>query len=209
MTETTKLASLQLNRMRGMNRFYHERFFADVRFTAVALVALFVLGAAQTKLAYLLIPPLAVIGAAQTSFDASYLILSRHYATALERYINQAVGERLLVAHELEDKYLFPLHTRKVVTAAAGLGFSWFGFMTLFYTAMGIAAFSFGLALGWTALFDHGDLWPVAYLGSLGLLVAGSVVTGWWWFVRGTGEGRLATALADFGRPINGPGESS
>ena len=57
--------------MRGMNRFYHERFFSDVRFTTIAIAALLVLGASQTELAYLLIPPIALLGAAQTAFDAS------------------------------------------------------------------------------------------------------------------------------------------
>ena len=209
MTETTKLASIQLARMRGMNRFYHERFFSDVRFTTLAIVALFVLGATQTELAYLLIPPIAVIGATQTAFDASYLIFSRHYACALEQYINRAVGEIILVAHEMEDGYLFPLHTRKLVTAAPGKAFSWFGFMTLLYTTTGVAAFAFGLALGWRALFDHGHMWPVAYLGSLGLLVAVSLGVGWWWFVAGTGETRLSAALSSFGRPIDSAEEGA
>jgi hypothetical protein len=209
MIETTKLASNQLSRMRGMNRFYHERFFSDVRFTTTAVVVLFALGAAQTELAYLLIPPIAVLGAAQTAFDASYLIFSRHYAAALERYLNSIVGEKVLVAHEMEDRYLFPLHTPKLVTAAGGRDFSWFGFMTLFYTAMGLAAFGFGLALGWTALFGHGDLWAVSYLGALGSLGGAALVVGWWWFPGGAGEKRLSTVLSGLGAPITAPDQNT
>jgi len=99
----------------------------------------------------------------------------------------------------MEDLYLFPLHTRKIVTAAAGRGFSWFGFMTLLYTAMGVASFAFGLALGWRSLVDHGDLWAVAYLGTLAFLVVAALGVGWWWFVAGTGERRLEAALENLG----------
>jgi hypothetical protein len=201
MTEPLQLASQQLGRMRGMNRFYHERFFSDVRFTTLLLVALFVLGASQTKLAYLLVPPVALLGAAQTAFDASYLIFSRHYATDLERYLNRSLGEQVLVAHEMEDRYLFPLNRPKIVTAALDRDFSWFGFMTLFYTAMGVAAFAFGLALGWTELFDHGSAWATAYLATMGSLAVAALGVGWWWFPMGTGERRLAAALEALGQP--------
>lgn len=203
MSESISLASQQLSRMRGMNRFYHERFFSDVRFTTLLVVALFVLGSWQTTLAYLLVPPVALLGAAQTAFDASYLIFSRHYATRLEQYLNRSVGEHVLIAHKMEESYLFPLNRPKIVTAAFGDGFSWFGFMTLFYTAVGIAAFGFGLALGWSELFVHGSGWAVAYLSAMGALSAVALGVGWWWFVAGTGERRLTEALATLGQPTD------
>lgn len=197
MTETSKLLSDQLHRMRGMNRFYHERFFADVRFTTAVVLALFVAGMWQIPEAYLLIPPVTLIGAAQTAFDASYLIFSRHYASAIEVYLNKQSGANVLIAHKMEDVYLFPLGEKKIVTAHLGSGFSWFGFMTLFYTALGVLAFGFSLALGWEPLFDAGGSWPLAYLGSLGLMSVASLGVGWWWFVAGTGEKRLSRVLSD------------
>ncbi len=195
MTDATSLASAQLRRMRGMNRYYHERFFADVRFITVGVTALFVIGWWEVPLAFLLIPPLALIGAAQTAFDASYLIFSRHYAARLERYLNQQVDSTVLIAHELEDRYLFPLLSRKIVTAAFGRSFSWFGFMTLFYTLLGVLAFAFGLALGWSSLMDAGTGWAAAYLSSLGAAGAIALIVGWWWFVTGVGEARLSSVL--------------
>jgi hypothetical protein len=182
--------------MRGMNRFYHERFFSDVRFTSAAALALFVAGMWQIPQAYLLIPPLTLLGATQTAFDASYLIFSRHYARAIEHHLNAQADAKVLVAHEMEDRYLFPLDKKKIVTARFGSDFSWFGFMTLLYTALGVLAFGFSLALGWETLMEAGDAWPIAYLGSLGLLVAVSLGVGWWWFVSGTGEERLSRVLS-------------
>jgi len=181
--------------MRGMTRYYHERFFSDVRFTTAVSLALFVVGFWEVPAAFLLIPPLALLGAAQTAFDASYLVFARHYAARLERYLNERARERVLVAAELEDRYLFPLHERKVVTAAFGSGFSWFGFMTLLYTGAGIAAFGFGLALGWETLESAGAPWTLAYLGTLGVALVAAVGVGFWWFVAGTGERRLGEIL--------------
>lgn len=177
-----------------MNRFYHQRFFSDIRFTTISLTLLFVLGAWQIELAYLLIPPLAVMGAVQTAFDASYLIFSRQYSTALERRLNEATRSNVLVAHEMENQYLFPLGSTKVVTFAPGT-FTWFGFMTLFYTAAGVAALVFGLALGWNLLVESGSLWTFTYLVTVGVLLVSSLIAGWWWFVTGVGERRIATIV--------------
>lgn len=195
MNDATRLASSQLARMRGMTRYYHKRFFSDIRFTTAASLALFAIGFWEVPAAFLLIPPLALLGAAQTAFDASYLIFARHYAARLERYLNGSAQERVLVAAELEDRYLFPLHERKVVTAAFGSGFTWFGFMTLLYTGAGIAAFAFGLALGWEVLETAGAPWALAYLGTLGVALIAVLGVGFWWFVSGTGERRLRQVL--------------
>lgn len=204
MTETTRLAAAQLGRMRGMTRYYHQRFFSDVRTTTVAFIGLFLLGFWEIPEAFLLIPPLAILGAAQTAFDATYLIFARQYAAHLECYLNEAIGKQLLVAAQLEDRYLFPLNTRKIVTAAFGPGFSWFGFMTLLYTGAGVAAALFGLALGWHTLQNAGGGWMAAYLVTLGLALAATLGVGLWWFVGGVGEARLESILdRDFARPID------
>jgi len=193
--DPSKLAADQLQRMRGMNRYYHERFFADVRFATIAMSALFVVGFWEAPLAFLLIPPLALLAATQTAFDASYLIFSRQYAERLEVYLNTTAGANVLIAHELENRYLFPLNDRKIVTARFGENFSWFGFMTLFYTALGVLAFGFGLALGWTALTDAGGMWTAAYVSALGGSSVVALGVGWWWFVTGAGEARLRAVL--------------
>ena len=195
MNDAVRLAAAQLRRMRGMTRYYHERFFGDVRFTTIAFLALFVVGFWDVPEAFLLIPPVAILGGAQTAFDASYLIFARHYAAHLERYLNAAVGEPVHVAAMLEESYLFPLNTPKVVTAAFGAGFSWFGFMTLLYTAAGAVAAGFGLALGWEVLRAAGGAWMGAYLATISVTLAATLGVGLWWFVGGVGERRLDAIL--------------
>jgi hypothetical protein len=187
------LAAEQLSRMRGMTRYYHERFFSDIRFTTGAILALFVLGWSVAAEAFLLIPIVALLGAVTTAFDASYLIFARQYAARLERYLDPE--RELLVAAELETAYLFPLDTRKVVTASIGEGFSFFGFVTLFYPVIGVVASGFALALGWAVLEVAQAVWMVSYLISLGSLTVAALAVGVWWFVGGVGERRLKEVL--------------
>jgi hypothetical protein len=95
----------------------------------------------------------------------------------------------------MEHAYLFPLRSPKVVTVPLGGGFSWFSFVTMFYTMIGMASFGFGLALGWQSLVDGPPVLATVYLVALFGLGLGALVTGGWWFVRGEGERRLATVL--------------
>ena len=194
MSAEISLASRQLERMRGMNAAYHRRFFADIRFTTLVVIGLFAAAAAlEVPHLYLLVPVVALMGACQTAFDASYLIFCRHYATALERFINDQLGTEVLVAHRMEDAYLFPLNRTKVVTLASGPGFTWFGFMTALYTTIGVASYVAGLWLGIPALPTGLPL--LLYVLFLGLLTIAALVAGTWWFVRGEGERRLRRVL--------------
>lgn len=179
-----------------MNALYHRRFFSDVTFTTVAVLAMLVAGAAIDRWLFLTIPFLALMGATSTAFDASYLIFSRQYATRLEQHINEALDQPVLIAHELEDAYLFPLDQPKIVTLAFGDGFTWFGFMTIFYTAAGIVAFAVGLGLSLDVLANSGRAdWGFAYLATLATMTLSALIVGGWWFVTGVGEKRLNLIL--------------
>ena len=192
--DKTEIAAQQLGRMRGMTRYYHQRFFTDVKVTTLTTLTLFVVGWWQVSEAFLLIPIVALLGATLTAFDASYLIFARHYAAKLERDINAELGEEILLAAKLEDAYLFPLNEPKMVTAAAS-PFTWFAFMTLFITGLGISSFGFSLALGLPGLADHGSVWLAWYLTLLGVAAVSALIVGWWWFVSGAGEDRLNKIL--------------
>ncbi len=195
MEPTVKIAAEQLGRMRGMTRFYHERFFSDIRVQVVLTVVLFIVGFWEVEGAFLLIPVVALYGAVQTAFDASYLIFARQYAARLEGFLNAQLDSPVLVAAELEKDYLFPLDETKVVTAGFGRGFTYFGFVTFFFTALGVLTYVFGLVLGLSFLDRAGDLWAPSYFISLGALTIAALGVGWWWFVGGEGERRLRKIL--------------
>jgi hypothetical protein len=191
-----QLAAAQLQRMRGMNAAYHNRFFGDTRFTLMAELALLAGGLAIDTRLYLAVPVVALMGAVATAFDASYLIFSRQYATRLEQYLNREVGADVLIAHRLESVYLFPLDSKKIVTLPVGTPYTWFGFMTFFYTATGIGAYLVGLVASWDVLTGWAPGWfAIGYLVSLGAMTALSLIVGWRWFVGGEGERRLKAIL--------------
>lgn len=195
MIDPASLATAQLGRMRGMTALYHKRFFADTRFIIVVVLALFAGGLFGAERLYLAVAPVAVLGAAQTAFDASYLIFARHYAARLEAFLNRQAGTTVLVAAHMEDAYLFPLHRTKVVTLAWGSGFTWFGFMTGLYTLTGIAAYAVGLVAAQRPLVELGGGWPAAYYLAVGVITAITLAVGAWWFVSGVGERRLREVL--------------
>jgi len=189
--------------MRGMTAMYHRRFFLDVNLATVLILVLFVVGWWGVEQAFLLVPVVALIGAVQTAFDSSYLVFARWYAAYLERYLNERVGERIHVAAELEDAYLFELGAPKIVTIPIGGGFTWFSYVTIFYTIIGAFAYLFGLVLGWDTLMAAPL--PVILLYSFGLvgMTIASLLVGIWWFVGGTGERRLQRVLEGrFGVPL-------
>ena len=207
MEDRYRIAAQQLGRMRGMTALYHRRFFWDINLTTVLTLGLFVVGWAGIAEAFLLIPVVALIGAAQTAFDASYLIFARTYAGPLEEYLNRAAGDRVLIAAEMESAYLFDLGARKVVTIPLSGPFTWFGFMTAFYTAIGVSAYGFGLALGWHTLDEAPVAIALAYSVVLGVITLATLATGLWWFVGGVGEKRLARIVdTQFGSPIDAHG---
>lgn len=207
MDERTRIAAMQLSRMRGMTAMYHRRFFLDVNLTTVLVVALFVVGWSGAEPAFLLVPVVALIGAVQTAFDSSYLTFARWYAAFLERYLNQLLGARIHVAAELENTYLFELGSPKIVTIPLTGGFTWFSFVTIFYTVIGAFAYAFGLVLGWEALMSAPIGVVVSYLAGLFGLTLSALLVGTWWFATGEGERRLAAVLEGrFGEAVDTSG---
>lgn len=199
MDHDIRLATEQLARMRAMTGYYHRRFFADTRFTLVVGLGVVVVAAAVEPGFVAVLAPVALLGAAQTAFDASYLTFARHYARALEGWLNRRAGTDVLVAAGLEDTYLYPLDRPKLVAIALDRAPTWFGVMTALYTLAGVAAYAFGMWATWEAL--GGGRSARLYVAVLGVVTALALVAGLWWFVGGVGERRLRAVLD----PVFGP----
>jgi hypothetical protein len=187
-----ELARDQLGRMRGMTAMYHRRFYNDVWLTGTLYLVVLTAGHLGAQPVFAALPFIALFGAVITAFDASYLMLARHYAVRLERYLDDRTGGGILVGGALEDGYLFPLGVRKVVTIATGAGFTWFGWVTVVFTFLGVVGYVLGLVLAVQNLSPPAVIWLVA---SLAPPTIGSVAVGLWWFVAGTGERRLEDIL--------------
>jgi hypothetical protein len=187
-----RIAAQQLSRMRGMTALYHRQFFSDIRFTTAVGFVIVVLAVVYDRRLFALLPVAALLGACQTAFDASYLVFARHYARSLEAYLNRRLGEDVLVAARLEDRYLFPLDERKLVTLPLRGGLTWFGFMTALYTLTGAGFFVVGLAASYEAI---GGPWNDVFLWVMLVAAGVALVVGFRWFWGGEGERRLRAVL--------------
>ena len=174
----------QLSRMRSMNKYYHDQFLFDVRILFFFTIIFHYL-ALTNNTAYMLIPFISLFGSVLLAFHAHYLIFSRNYSEFIEIKINNILGIDVLIAHKLENSYLFPIKNRKIVVAKLGSDFSWFGYVTLFITFIGISSYIYSIvSLLNTEISQYYYLFIV-------LITLITLIIGIWWFLLGNGEKRL------------------
>jgi len=181
----------QLTRMRQMNNFYHKQFLLDVRLLFFFTIIFFYLSGSNIN-ALLIIPFISLFGSVLLSFHAHYLIFTRNYTQFLEEKINKITGKDILIGHKLENSYLFPIQDKKIVVAKLGSDFTWFGFVTLFITFLGISAYIY--ALSELIIMKY----PVIYLVFLVLITLVTLFFGIWWFLLGNGEKKLEKVFYEF-----------
>ena len=176
-----KILNTQLNRIRGMNKYYHQQFLIDVRILFF-FSAIFWCLSTENSNAYYLLPIISLFGAVLLAFHAHYLIFSRNYSQFIEEKINKYSGNEILITHKLENSYLFPIQDKKLVVAKLGKNFTWFGFVTLFITIFGI--FSYILSINKLLNMEYNQY----YLILLGVVTSVTLFFGIWWFLLGKGE---------------------
>jgi len=181
----------QLTRMRQMNNFYHKQFLLDLRLLFFFTVIFFYLSRTNIN-ALLIIPFISLFGAVLLSFHAHYLIFTRNYSQFLEEKINKITGNDVLIGHKLENSYLFPIQDRKIVVAKLGSDFTWFSFVTLFITFLGISAYIFALRELIIIKYD------VIYIFFLVLITLVTLFFGIWWFLLGNGEKKLEKVFYEY-----------
>ena len=182
----------QLSRMRSMNKYYHDQFLTDVRVLFILNTIFIFLSLSNTNALYL-IPLISLFGSVILSFHAYFLIFSRQYTEFIEKRINNEYDEEILIAHELENEYFFPINQKKIVVAVLNKGFTWFSFVTLFITFYGVSTYAWSIM----KLFNNGMNINFIYFILFITLVTLSV--GFWWFLSGTGEKRLEKVFAQYG----------
>ena len=182
----------QLSRMRSMNKYYHDQFLTDVRVLFI-LNTIFIFLSLGNPNALYLIPLISLFGSVILSFHAYFLIFSRQYTEFIEKRINNEYDEEILIAHELENEYFFPINQKKIVVAVLNKGFTWFSFVTLFITFYGVLTYAWSIM----KMFNNGMNTNFIYFILFITLVTLSV--GFWWFLSGTGEKRLEKVFAQYG----------
>ena len=182
----------QLSRMRSMNRYYHDQFLIDVRVLFVLNTIFIFLSLGNSNALYLL-PLISLFGSVILSFHAYFLIFSRQYTQFIEKRINTEFDEDILIAHELENEYFFPIDQKKIVVAVLNKGFTWFSFVTLFITFYGVSTFA------WSIYQIINNEMNINFVYFILLVTLVTLSAGFWWFLSGTGEKRLERIFKKYG----------
>ena len=182
----------QLSRMRSMNRYYHDQFLIDVRVLFV-LNTIFIFFSLGNSNALYLLPLISLFGSVILSFHAYFLIFSRQYTQFIEERINTEFDEDILIAHELENEYFFPINQKKIVVAVLNKGFTWFSFVTLFITFYGVSTFA------WSIYQIINNEMNINFVYFILLVTLVTLSVGFWWFLSGTGEKRLERIFKKYG----------
>ncbi len=181
----------QLNRIRQMNRFYHQQFLLDVRILFILNTSFLYIGLIN-RLAYVIIPFISLFGAVLLSFHAHFLIFSRNYSEFIEESINKISKKDLLIGHKLENSYFFPTKGKKLVVASFGKKFTWFSFVTIFITFFGISSYIFSIYQLFITTNYTNYLYFITFITFITLLI------GIWWFLLGNGEKRLEKIFSEY-----------
>ena len=182
----------QLSRMRSMNKYYHDQFLIDVRVLFI-LNTIFIFLSLGNPNALYLIPLISLFGSVILSFHAYFLIFSRQYTEFIEKRINNEYDEEILIAHELENEYFFPINQKKIVVAVLNKGFTWFSFVTLFITFYGVSTYAWSVMKMFNNNMNTNFIYFILFITLVTLSV------GFWWFLSGTGEKRLEKVFAKYG----------
>ena len=182
----------QLSRMRSMNRYYHDQFLIDVRVLFVFNTIFIFLSLGNSNALYLL-PLISLFGSVILSFHAYFLIFSRQYTQFIEKRINTEFDEDILIAHQLENEYFFPINQKKIVVAVLNKGFTWFSFVTLFITFYGVSTFA------WSIYQIINNEMNINFVYFILLVTLVTLSVGFWWFLSGTGEKRLERIFKKYG----------
>ena len=178
--------------MRSMNRYYHDQFLIDVRVLFVLNTIFIFLSLGNSNALYLL-PLISLFGSVILSFHAYFLIFSRQYTQFIEERINTEFDEDILIAHELENEYFFPINQKKIVVAVLNKGFTWFSFVTLFITFYGVSTFA------WSIYQIINNEMNINFVYFILLVTLVTLSVGFWWFLSGTGEKRLERIFKKYG----------
>lgn len=195
-----RVLQAQLDRMRGMHYGYYVQFFqATHLFTVLTLLNIALSLCYPFRAAILLLPFFIVYAGFFCAYLLTYNLFARIYATALEKKINAALGSELLVAHKMEDAYIYRTPAPKFVAIDLGRPYTFIGASTVSFTFGGVVLYLFAAYRAYQLLPEltshfppFGVYWPllaVWTLGHLAYLV--------WFYVGGKPEKTIAAIVND------------
>jgi len=101
----------QLERMRGMQYGYHQKFFHWIIISIFIFLTLLLL---PNRVGYYLIPFFVVSAGVQSAFYLHFCDFARTHSRFLESKINELLGQQVLLGTALEELYFYPQSSKKV-----------------------------------------------------------------------------------------------
>ncbi len=195
-----RVLQAQLERMRGMHYGYYVQFFqANHLFTVLTLLNLAVSLYHPLRAAIFVLPFFIVYAGFFCAYLLTYNLFARIYATALEKKINALLGGDFLVAHRMEDIYIYKTPGPKFVALDLTRPYTFISASTLSFTVGGVLTYFLAAYRAWQLLpelISHypplGLYWPL-----LGVWTLGHLVYLLWFYVGGKPERAIAAIVND------------
>ncbi len=190
-----RVLQAQLDRMRSMHYGYYVQFFqANHLYTVLALLNITLALYYPLRAVVLVLPFFIVYAGFFCAYLLTYNLFARIYATALEKKINSLLGAELLVAHKMEDVYIYRTPGLKFVALDLSQPWTAISASTLSVTVGGILTYLLAsyranqilpsLASHYPPLHLYWPLLAVWTMGHLAWLL--------WFFVGGKPEKEIA-----------------
>jgi hypothetical protein len=195
-----RVLQAQLERMRGMHYGYYVQFFqASHLFTVLTLLNLAVSLYHPLRAAILVLPFFIVYAGFFCAYLLTYNLFARIYATALEKKINGLLGGEFLVAHKMEEAYIYRTPGPKFVALDLGQPYTFIGASTISFTVGGVLTYILAAYRAWQLLPDLAGryaplhfYWPLLAVWTIGHLIY--LV---WFYVGGKPERTIAAIVND------------
>lgn len=148
-----RILEKQLERMRGMHYGYYNQFFqATHLFTVLTLADLAKSLYPPFKAAIFVLPFFIVYAGFFTAYLLCYNLFARIYATAIEKKINALLGQRNLVAHEMEEVYFYRTPGLKFMALDLKQPATFISASTISFTFGGVVLYLIGAYRSWQLL---------------------------------------------------------
>ena len=190
----------QLERMRGMHYGYYVQFFqANHLFTLLTLLILGVSLCHPLRAAIFVLPFFIVYAGFFCAYLLTYNLFARIYATALEKKINALLGGDFLVAHRMEEAYIYRTPAPKFVAIDLGRPWTFIGASTVSFTVGGVVLYGLAAYRSWQLLPELAPHFPPLNLFWLLLAVwtLGHLAYLLWFYVGGKPERAIAAIVND------------
>ena len=195
-----RVLQAQLERMRGMHYGYYVQFFqANHLFTVLALLNVAVSLYHPLRAAIFVLPFFIVYAGFFCAYLLTYNLFARIYATALEKKINALLGGEFLVAHKMEDVYIYRTPAPKFVAIDLGQPWTFIGASTVSFTVGGVVLYALAAYRSWQLLPEFTPHFPplALFWPLLAVWTLGHLAYLLWFYVGGKPEKRIAAIVND------------